>query len=136
MNAYEAIRAADNALPGEVTAEGAVDPRWQAIIAVGNFIETDPGPIWEFIERWGVHPDDDLRMAIATCLLEHFLEFHFEAFFAPVKALVRSNPMFAETFSWCSKFGQSEVPTNAALFDTLKREASRRHSKKRQEKQP
>ena len=69
----EAIRAADAVLPGRAAPEGAEDPRWQAIIAVGRFLESEPDAVWQFIQRWGVHADDDLRMAIATCLLEHLL---------------------------------------------------------------
>ena len=41
--------------------------RWQAIIDVGEYIESGPELIWEFVAHWGTHPQDDLRMAIATC---------------------------------------------------------------------
>lgn len=125
MNVHETIRAAESALPGEAAAEGTVDPRWQAIIAVGRFIETEPDPVWDFVARWGVHPDDDLRMAVATCLLEHLLALHFEVFFPRVQELVRINTLFAETFSRCWKFGQSEGSSEAARFDALQREAAR-----------
>lgn len=39
MTVQEAIAAADAILPGEAAPEGARDPRWQAIIVVGEFIE-------------------------------------------------------------------------------------------------
>jgi hypothetical protein len=74
----EAIVAAEAILPGHPAAEGGTDPRWQAIIAVSEFIEDHPEPVWSFIVRWGSSPDDDLRMAVATCLLERLLEFHFD----------------------------------------------------------
>src|SRR5581483_10911837 len=63
-------------LPGE-PATGGQDPRWQAVIAVGEYIETEPEAVWSFIRRWGSHPQEDLRDLIATCLLEHLLEHQF-----------------------------------------------------------
>lgn len=125
MNVQEAVRNANDLLPGRAAPEGSEDPRWQAIIAVGNFIKTDPHAVWGFVEQWGVHPDDDLRTAIATCLLEHLLECHFDTFFPRVQDLVRANRLFADTFSRCWKYGQSEEPINAERFDALKREAPR-----------
>jgi len=35
-------------LPGEPVDEGQ-DPRWQAIIAAGEFIQSDPEAVWLFI---------------------------------------------------------------------------------------
>jgi hypothetical protein len=58
MNIAEAIQNADAVLPGEQAAEGEEDVRWQAIIAVGEFVESDPEPVWSFVERWGKHPND------------------------------------------------------------------------------
>ena len=81
MTVQEAIRDADGVLPGKAAPEEAEDPRWQAIIAVRDFVESEPDAVWHFIRRWGVHADADLRAAIATCLLEHLLERHFETFF-------------------------------------------------------
>ena len=70
MTVQEAIADAESLLPGQPAAEGEVDPRWQAIIDVSEFIQTDPEPVWSFVSRWGSSPDEDLRMAIATCILE------------------------------------------------------------------
>ena len=119
MNVNEAIAAAEAILPGKEAAGGEKDPRWQAIIAVADFVATEPEPVWLFVERWGVHPDDDLRSAIATCLLEHLLEHHFELIFPRVERLARSNPCFAEMVSWCWLFGDSELPENAARLNDL-----------------
>jgi len=71
MTVEETIAAAESVLPGEAPPEGEIDPRWQAIVAVGEFIEEEPEAVWSFIVRWGASPDEDLRAAIATCLLEH-----------------------------------------------------------------
>jgi hypothetical protein len=122
MNVHEAIVSAEAILPGKEAAEGEEDPRWQAMIAVGDFVETDPEPVWSFVERWGVHPDEDLRMAISMCILEHLLEYHFDLIFPRMERLARSNPCFAETVGWCSSFGDSELPENAARLNGLMKE--------------
>ncbi len=74
MDASQAIRYANSILPGVPAPEGEEDPRWQAIIDVGEFIQSDPEEVWTFLSRWGAHSDPDLRTAIAACLLEHLLE--------------------------------------------------------------
>jgi hypothetical protein len=67
---HEAIEATERLLPGVAAPDGELDPRWQAIIEVEGFIETDPEEIWHFIRRWGCDESEDLRRAIATCPLE------------------------------------------------------------------
>jgi hypothetical protein len=116
-----AIDAAERILPGQVAPEGDKDPRWQAIIAVSEFIRTDRDAVWRFIEKWGCHPDDDLRAAISTCLLEHFLECHFEDYIARVEQLALANPHFADTVSGCWAFGRTELRKNRRRFENLKR---------------
>jgi hypothetical protein len=120
MTMDQAIAQAEAILPGSAAAEGDIDPRWQAIIAVGEFIEDDPEPIWRFVRRWGSTEDEDLRMAIATCLLEHLLEHHFDRFISRVEEAAHGNPLFARTVQSCWNFGQSEEPTRAARLDRLK----------------
>jgi hypothetical protein len=75
MTVDEAISAAESILPGHAAPDGEIDARWQAIIAVSEFIEAEPEVVWSFARKWGAHPDDDLRMAISTCVLEHLLEY-------------------------------------------------------------
>ena len=91
----------------------------RAIIAVADFIETEPEAVWSFARKWGAHPDDDLRMAISTCVLEHLLEHHFEVFISRVEEAARVDPLFASMVTNCWKLGQSEEPTRAARFDRL-----------------
>jgi hypothetical protein len=117
MDVHQAIREAEAVLPGVPAPEGQLDPRWQAIIAVGEFIESDPDAVWEFIRRWGVGKDEDLRDAIATCLLEHLLEHHFAAYFPLVEHLALSGGLFADTFRRCWQLGQAEEPANAERFN-------------------
>lgn len=118
MGVAEAIREADALLPGVPAGEGQ-DPRWQAIIAVGEFIESEPAAVWGFIRRWGGHPQEDLRDAVATCLLEHLLEHHFAAYFPRVEESALSNPLFADTFRRCWPFGQALEPANADRYTAL-----------------
>ena len=119
MNVHEAIVSAEAILPGKLAAKGEKDPRWQAIIAVGNFVESDPEPVWSFVERWGKHRSMDLRTAIATCILEHLLEYHFDLIFPRMERLARSNPRFAEMVGGCWLFGESELHENAARLHRL-----------------
>jgi hypothetical protein len=94
--------------------------RWQAIFKVSEFIETNPEEVWEFISKWGRSDSEDIRTAVGTCVLEHFLEHHFDDYFSLVEDSAKSDPNFADMFSRCWKFGQSELPENAARFDRLK----------------
>jgi hypothetical protein len=105
-NVQSAIAAAELILPGKCAPEGETDERWQALIEVGYFIESDPEPIWSFVLKWGSHDDEDLRGGVATVLLEHLLEYHFDLLFPRIEAAARSSSLFAETFKACWKLGQ------------------------------
>jgi hypothetical protein len=96
------------------------------MIAIGHFIQEEPDAIWPFILRWGSSTDEDLRSAIATCLLEHLLQYHFKRFFPLMEEAVRGNALFADTFSKCWKFGQTEEGDNAKRFDSLQAECRKR----------
>jgi hypothetical protein len=119
MNVRDAIAEAERILPGQAAPEGAIDPRWQAIIRVEDFIRDEPEAVWAFILRWGCHADEDLRTAIATCLLEDLLKYHFADFFPKVSAAVEENSLFADTFRRCWKLGQAEQEGNGERFDQL-----------------
>jgi hypothetical protein len=119
MGVREAIRKADALLPG-VPVKVGTDPRWQAIIAVQDYIKSEPEAVWTFIHRWGGHSQEDLRDAVASCLLEHLLEVHFEAYFPQVERLALSDSLFGDTFLRCWQFGQAEESENAARFEALK----------------
>ena len=97
MTVQEAIAQAEAILPGRAAPEGEIDPRWQAVIAVAEFIESDPEAVWSFVRQWDCSADQDLRMAIATCALEHLLEYHFDLFIDrvnrwPARIVVSLNP--------------------------------------------
>ncbi len=124
MTVTETINAAGRLLPGSPAPEGAVDERWQAIGKVSAFIKTEPEQVWSFVYRWGCSDEEDVRTAIATCLLEHILEHWFDRFFPRVEHAVRSDPRFADTFSRSWKFGEAKQPVNAERFDKLSDEAA------------
>jgi hypothetical protein len=122
MTVSQAIQRANSILPGLPSREDPRNSRWQAIIKVGKFVRIEPEALWEFVERWGKHPSEDLRMAIATCLLEHLLQYHFNLLFPRVERLARKSKRFAETLCWCGKFGQAGEARNSARLDRLLKE--------------
>jgi hypothetical protein len=119
MSAGQAIAAAEAILPGRAAPDGEVDPRWQAMIAIAEFVADDPDPICAFVLRWGSYADADLQSAVASCLLERLLEFHFERVFPEIEAHARRDRVFADTFSRCWKYGQADEAPHAARFDAL-----------------
>ena len=126
MSLHSVIARAEHLLPGHAAPDGENDPRWQAIIDVAEFIPTHPEEVWVFASRWGCSDDADLRDAIATCVLEHLLEHHFEFVFPRLEALARSCPHFALTVHGCSKFGEAELPENSVRLDRLRKQLSPR----------
>jgi hypothetical protein len=51
--------------------------RWAA--AATEYVYTDPDRIWPLAIRFGSSDILDIRQAIASCVLEHVLEHHFDA---------------------------------------------------------
>ena len=132
-----AIARAESLLPGTPAPDGKRDPRWQAIIRVGDFIESHPEAVWRFALRWGKHAQADVRAAVACCLLEHLLEHHFDALFPRVRRAALASRRFADTFSSCWAFGQTALPKNAKRFERLKRQLlNRRRRPDRSRKAP
>jgi len=65
------------------------DCRWQALIVVGEYVNTHPEVVWEVIREFGGHPDRDMRDAVATVLLEHLLEARPTIYFPRIRAELR-----------------------------------------------
>lgn len=128
MKLSKAIARANAILPGTPVKKGR-DPRWQAIINISDHIESEPEEVWAFIRRWGAHEQEDLRLAIAACLLEHLMEHHFNLFFVRIKEWALAEPLFADTLQRCWAFGQSEEPDNARKLKTLLRRLARHRAK-------
>ena len=125
MAVADAIQRAERVLAHPSVRGSEIDPRWQAILDVADYIEESPQQVWSFIRRWGSHEEDDVRAAVATCLLEHLLEHHFDRFFPLVQEAV-ADRRFADTFSLCWKFGQAEQPANSSRFDQLRKDMADR----------
>ena len=86
------------------------DCRWQAVIVVGEYIEDYPEGVWEVISQFGESEDEDMRVAVATVLLEHLLEHHFVAYFPRLRERVQGGSLLmADTLSRCWAFGQAEA---------------------------
>jgi hypothetical protein len=83
---------------------------WQASIEIVMFVPLEPEAIWPFVLKWGSHDDEDVRMAIATCLLEVFPR---------GETAAKSNIWFAKTIAMCWKFGEAKEPTPSVRFDHL-----------------
>jgi hypothetical protein len=126
MNVQEAIQAAEHVLPGQAAPEGSDDPCWQCNSAIREFLESAPDAVWEFIKRWGVHEDDDLRWrSQRVCWSISWRSTSRRSSRAFRSWFVR-NRLFASTFRSCWKFAQSEAPANS-VRDALKREAQETH---------
>ena len=126
MSAHRAIRRAELLLPGTPAAAGD-DRRWLLILKIGEYIESDPEEVWQFVRRWGTHRQRDFRDAIACCLLEHLLEHHFDLLFPRVKEAAMKNKLFADTFTRCWKLGQAESSENSKKFDSLLAKCQKRN---------
>lgn len=122
MSVAHAIGDAERILPGKEAPDGELDPRWQGIIGVADYIEPHPEEVWRFTRKWGAHANADLRTAVATCLLEHLLEYHFDQMFPLVSEACRRSRRFADTFSRCGEFGQTSRRGNLERFRALQRE--------------
>ena len=90
-------------------------------MAIEDFVETQPVTVWAFAQRWGKHPNPDLRSAIAVLLLERLLEYHFDLIFPVVVVEVEKSKRFKDTLSRCWKLGQARKPRNSAKIDRLLR---------------
>lgn len=64
--------------------------RWEAAIELGqHFYGEDGSPelVWNTVVEYGCHKSEDVRTAVATCILEHILEDHFVIYFPKVSQL-------------------------------------------------
>jgi hypothetical protein len=120
QSVHDAISRAEALLPGVAAPEGEMDDRWQAIIEVAEFSMTEPEAVWEFVTKWGQHKDEDVRAAVATCVLEHLLAINFDLFFGRMEGLALANQNFAKTVAMCWDFGEMELPENAERMRSLR----------------
>ena len=84
------------------------DCRWQAVIIIGRFVETNPSEVWKVVTKYGISGDKDMRTAVGVVLLEDLLGYHFQKIFPKVKREVIRSPLFADTLSRCYATGQAK----------------------------
>lgn len=95
--------------------------RWDAAIAAGELISVRPQDVWSIVKKFGSIDIPDLRTAVATCVLEHLLEHHFNEFFPLLEEEIKNgNYLLGQTFLECWKFGLSELPQNSIRWDNLR----------------
>ncbi|NLS98305.1 MAG: hypothetical protein GXX96_39750 [Planctomycetaceae bacterium] len=80
--------------------QAGVDPRWQALIDVGEHMDSSPDEIWEFIEDTRRDADEDLEAALTTVLLEHLVEQHAHIR-SKVIALAETDPQIKRMLQGC-----------------------------------
>jgi hypothetical protein len=133
-----AIARAERLLPGRPVPRGLRDPRWQAIIRVGNFIETHPVEVCEFALKWMRRARGfDLPAALYCCLVEHLLEHHFDIVLPMFRKGAFANARVAQYFYPYRphfQFGQARTPKNVALQKRLARELEH-HADERKKRQ-
>ena len=78
------------------------DCRWQALILTKDYMEKEAAAVWAIIFRHAGSEDEDMRMGIACCLLEHMNWTRFDAFLRRLKRLVQKcGPNAKDTISHC-----------------------------------
>jgi hypothetical protein len=113
------IASADRLLPGVPAPKGETDDRWQAIMRVEDHVELYPELIWKFVLKWGRHPQEDLRDAIAVLLVEHLLEHHFNLIYPRLCEEVGKSKRFADMVGRCYWLGEGAWAANARKLDRL-----------------
>jgi hypothetical protein len=121
MTACEAIERAEGILPGEPAGTGR-DPRWQALVRVGRHISDEPEVVWQLVDRWGGDTQEDLRDAIAQCLVEPLLETHFDDIFPLLGERAIADQLFADMLLRCQRYGQASEGKNARQLESLQRQ--------------
>lgn len=105
--------------------------RWDAAVAAGELIADRPQDVWSIVKKYGSIDNPDLRTAVATCILEHLLQHHFDDYFPLLeKEIEGGNLLLGETFSECWKFGESDLPQNSVLWDELQSKIADSRGKK------
>lgn len=93
---------------------------WKGAELLGEHAEHNPDAIWSLVVKHGSATSPEVREAIATCVLEHILEHHFEPYFSDIESRVNAGDnSLLQTLALCWKLGQAEVPENSCRWDKL-----------------
>lgn len=100
--------------------------RWKGAELAGALIEESPHLAWQLVLRFGRSENEDVRAAVATCVLEHLLEVKFDEFFPLLeRELQETDPLLEDTFRLCWKLGVATEPRRSARWDELLRRIER-----------
>ena len=97
--------------------------RWRGAADLGEYVFDHPEEAWPLVLEFGSSAVEDTRSAIATCVLEHILEHHFDVYF-PVLVLeietklCQERPNTVLRLATPAKVPQ-KVPQNAKVFRGL-----------------
>ncbi len=93
---------------------------WKAAADICEYVQEAPDLIWPLVVKAGSSDEEDLRMAIATCVLEHLLGEHFDKYF-PIaeEMIIAGNRNLRSTLTHCWKMGLSEEERNSLRWDKL-----------------
>lgn len=94
--------------------------RWEAASHLADYIEDASSDVWKLVLEHGSSEDEDMRSAIATCVLEHLLEMSFDRYFSLLELEIgKGNRNLMKTLKLCWKFGESERSSNSDRWDEL-----------------
>lgn len=94
--------------------------RWEAAEAAYELVASQPQIAWDIVVSHGDNPLEDVRDAVATCILEHLLEHYFHEYFPLLeREIVSGRTLLGDTFRRCWKFGQAELPENSTRWNKL-----------------
>lgn len=94
--------------------------RWTAAEAAGDLLASRPQAVWNLIVTHGISPIEDVRDAVATCMLEHLLEEHFDEYFPLLEHEIRSGKLLlGDTLRRCWKLGVAELEENSDRWEGL-----------------
>lgn len=83
--------------------------RWQALIVIGELIESEPEAVWRVVHVYGGSVDSDMRAGITTVLLEYLLERHFERYFPRVRErILQGDARFRRMVTMCWPLGRTQ----------------------------
>jgi hypothetical protein len=84
--------------------------RWQALIAVGNWIRSTPDAVWEVVLEHCRRRNKDMRMGVGVVLLEDLLGHDFHKYFRLVRQGIDARvPGLAESLLSCFAVGEAKA---------------------------
>lgn len=94
--------------------------RCSALLVLEEIAERNPEAAWPLVVKWGSDSRSNVRMLVASCVLESILRDRFREYFDRVRTIIESgNWRFGETLSHCYRLGQAKYPRNSMAWDEL-----------------